>query len=126
MISQYFMPGNNKIVMNGRDETHKNAQRFERSRAPCLPNLKLRFRYFKFCSQKFPQDGADFPALVVPESVHEPREFRFHDLLQRFLFFRPRLARLARSPFASLPSALQFAFAGTRQPLGSLSAAAPP
>ncbi len=25
MISQYFMRGNNKIVMNGRDDSHKNA-----------------------------------------------------------------------------------------------------
>ena len=39
--------------------------------------------------------------------------------LQRLDLFRPRLARLARSPFASLPSALQSVSAVERQSLST-------
>jgi hypothetical protein len=46
MISQYLMPGNNKIVMNGRDDSHKNAPGLNVTRS--VPaNLKYRFRHFK-------------------------------------------------------------------------------
>ncbi len=36
-------------------------------------------------SGQLPQDSAHFPALVIREALHEPRELRFHDLFERFL-----------------------------------------